>query len=142
LNDRAYLLDTSAIFAFTDNEEGADLVEDLLARAKKEEISLHISKMTAMEIYYVSLQEGDEREAHDRLLLVRSLPVVELPLDDDLVLPAARFKGRWKVSVADAWIAATAAVRDLTLIHKDPEFERLKEGVALLALPYKSKKRR
>ena len=142
MNDRAYLLDTSAIFAFTDNEEGADLVEDLLARAKKEEISLHISKMTAMEIYYVSLQEGDEKEARDRLLLVRSLPVVELPLDDDLVLPAARFKGRWKVSVADAWIAATAAVRDLTLIHKDPEFERLKEGVALLALPYKPKKRR
>jgi len=142
LNDKAYLLDTSAIFALTDNEEGADLVEDLLARAKKKEISLHISKMTAMEIYYVSLQEGDEKEARDRLLLVRSLPLVELPLDDDLVLPAARFKGRWKVSVADAWIAATAAVRDLTLIHKDLEFERLKEGVALLALPYKPMKRR
>ncbi len=142
MNHRAYLLDTSAIFAFTDNEEGADLVESLLARAKKKETSLHISKMTAMEIYYVSLQEGDEREAHDRLLLVRSLPVVELPLDEDLVLPAARFKGRWRVSVADAWIAATAAVHSLTLVHKDPEFERLKEGVSLLALPYRPKKRR
>jgi ribonuclease VapC len=142
LNDRAYLLDTSAIFAFTDDEGGADFVENLLARAKKKEISLHISKMTAMEIYYVSLQEGDEREAHDRLLLVRSLPLVELPLDEDLVLPAARFKGRWKMSVADAWIAATALVHNLTLVHKDPEFERLKEGVSLLPLPYKSKKRR
>ena len=142
MNDRAYLLDTSAIFAFTDNERGADLVEDLLARAKKKEISLHISKMTAMEIYYVSLQEGDEKEAHGRLLLVRSLPLVELPLDEDLVLPAARFKGRWKMSVADAWIAATALVHNLTLVHKDPEFERLKEGVSLLALPYKSKKSR
>ena len=142
MNDRAYLLDTSAIFAFTDDEEGADLVEKLLARAKKEEISLNMSKMTAMEIYYVSLREGDEKEAHDRLLMVRSLPLVELPLDDDLVLPAARFKGRWKVSVADAWIAATAAVHDLTLVHKDPELERLKESVPLLALPYKSKMRK
>lgn len=141
MNDRAYLLDTSAIFALTDNEEGADLVENLLARAKKKEISLHMSKMTAMEIYYVSLQEGDEREAHDRLLLVRSLALVELPLDEDLVLPAARFKGRWKMSVADAWIAATALVRNLTLVHKDPEFERLKESLSLLSLPYKPKKR-
>lgn len=141
MNDRAYLLDTSAIFAFTDNEEGADLVENLLARAKKREASLHMSKMTAMEIYYVSLQEGDEKEAHDRLLLVRSLPVIELPLDDDLVLPAARFKGRWKMSVADAWIAATALVHNFTLVHKDPEFDRLKEGVSLLSLPYKPKKR-
>ena len=94
-----------------------------------------------MEIYYVSLQEGDEREAHDRLLLVRALPVTELPLEDALVLPAARFKARYKISVADAWIAATAAVHNLTLIHKDPEFERLKEGVSLLSLPYKPKKR-
>lgn len=141
MNDRAYLLDTSAIFAFTDNERGADSVEDLLARAKKKEISLHMSKMTAMEIYYVSLQEGDEKEAHDRLLLVRSLPLVELPLDEDLVLPAARFKARWKMSVADAWIAATALAHNLTLVHKDPDFERLKEGVSLLSLPYKSRKR-
>ena len=141
MNDRGYLLDTSAIFAFTDNEEGADLVGDLLARAKKKEISLHISKMTAMEIYYVSLQEGDEKEAYDRLLLVRSLALVELPLGDDLVLPAARFKGRWKVSVADAWIAATALVHNLTLVHKDPEFERLKKEVSILSLPYKAKKR-
>jgi len=141
LNERAYLLDTSAIFAFTDNEEGADLVGDLLVRAKKEEISLHISKMTAMEVYYVSLQEGDEKEAYDRLLLVRSLALVELPLDDELVLPAARLKARWKVSVADAWIAATALVHNLTLVHKDPEFDRLKEELPLLPLPYKGKRK-
>mgnify|MGYP001612407712 CR=1 FL=1 len=138
---KAHLLDTSAIFALTDNEDGADVVEEFLDRAKKGQASLHISAMTAMEIYYVSLQEGDEREARDRLLLVRALPVTELPLEDALVLPAARFKARYKISVADAWIAATAAVHNLTLIHKDPEFDRLKEGVSLLALPYRAKRR-
>ena len=135
MNDRAYLLDTSAIFAFTDNEEGADLVENLLARAKKKETSLHISKMTAMEVYYVSSEESGEEEANRLLLLVRALPVTELPLEDALVLPAARFKARYKISVADAWIAATAAVHDLILVHKDPEFDRLKEGLSLLSLP-------
>jgi predicted nucleic acid-binding protein len=142
LSDRAHLLDTSAIFAFTDNEEGADLVEEYLGRAKKKDISLYVSKMTLMEIYYVSLQKGDEKEARDRLFLVRSLPVTELPLDDDLILPAGQFKARRKISVADAWIAATAAVRNLTLIHKDPEFERVEEDITLLPLPYKAKKGR
>jgi len=50
-------------------------------------------------------------------------------------------KARYKISVADAWIAATAAVHNLTLVHKDPEFESL-EGVSLLPLPYKAKKKR
>jgi len=138
---KAHLLDTSAIFALTDNEDGADVVEEFLDRAKKGQTSLHISAMTAMEVYYVSSEESGEEEANRLLLLVRALPVTELPLEDALVLPAARFKARYKISVADAWIAATAAVHNLTLIHKDPEFERLKEGVSLLSLPYKPKKR-
>jgi predicted nucleic acid-binding protein len=44
--------------------------------------------------------------------------------------------------VADAWIAATAAVQDLILVHKDPEFERIKEEVSLLSLPYKLRKKK
>ena len=138
---KAYLLDTSAIFAFTDNEAGADLVEELLEKARKEQITLHISAMTAMEVFYVSAVERGEEEANHLLLLVRSLPVKELPLEDALTLPAARFKARYKISVADAWIAATAVVHNLTLVHKDPELEPLDE-VSLLPLPYKGKSRK
>lgn len=38
---------------------------------------------------------------------------------------AARIKAASGISVADAWIAATAADRGATLVHKDPEFARL-----------------
>ena len=138
---KAYLLDTSAIFALTDNEQGADLVEELLGKARREQITLSISAMTAMEVYYVSSGERGEEEANHLLLLVRGLPVTELSLEEALILPAARFKARYKISVADAWIAATAAVHNLTLVHKDPEFESL-DGVSLLPLPYKAKKKR
>jgi ribonuclease VapC len=140
--NKEYLLDTSAIFAFTDNEEGADMIEDLLDRAKRTQVTLYISMMTAMELYYVTLGEGNEKEADELLLLVRSLPVVELPLEERLLLVAAKFKARCKISVADAWIAATAAVRDLPLVHKDPEFDRLKEAITLVPLPYKAKRGR
>jgi len=43
------------------------------------------------------------------------------------------------ISVADAWISATAKVHHLTLLHKDPEFEPLKEDLELMELPYKRK---
>jgi predicted nucleic acid-binding protein len=140
--NRAYLLDTSAIFALTDNEEGADTVEDYLDKAKSAQVSLHYSAMTAMELYYVTLGERGEEAANRLLFLVRALPATELPLDDALILPAAKIKARYKVSVADAWIAAAAQVHNLVLVHKDPEFEALEEGVSLLTLPYKSSRKR
>jgi hypothetical protein len=50
---------------------------------------------------------------------------------------------RWsyRISVADAWIAATAKIHHLHLIHKDPQFEPLKEELPLTELPYKEKLR-
>jgi predicted nucleic acid-binding protein len=142
LSRAAHLLDASAILTFTDNEEGAGAVEELLKKAKKGETLVHISAMTAMELYYVSSGERGEDEADRLLLFVRALPVTELSLESALVMPAARFKARYKISVADAWIAATAAVHDLILVHKDPEFERISEEVSLMSLPYKSKKKK
>ena len=142
MSKAAHLLDTSAILTFTDNEEGAEAVEELLERAKKGETLVHISAMTAMELYYVSWGERGEEEADRLLLFVRALPVTELSLESALVVPAARFKARYKISVADAWIAATAAIHDLILVHKDPEFERISEEVSLLSLPFKLKKKK
>jgi ribonuclease VapC len=135
-------LDTSAVFALTDNEEGAELVEDYLDRATKGQLSIHLSAMTIMEIYYVASSERGEDEANRLLFLTRALPATELPLENALILPAARVKARHRISVADAWIAATAMVYDLAVIHKDPELERLKGSVSLLPLPFKAKKKR
>jgi len=64
----AYVLDTSALLAFID-EEGADIVEDLLERANAEEITIFVSFMSFMEVCYITLQERDEREAQERLRL-------------------------------------------------------------------------
>ena len=47
------------------------------------------------------------------------------------LLAAARIKAGHKLSVADAWIAATAERLDATLVHKDPEFEPLAKLVRL-----------
>lgn len=38
-----------------------------------------------------------------------------------ILVESVRVKAHAGLSVADAWIAATAIVRDATLVHKDPE---------------------
>ncbi len=138
--DSKYLLDTSALFAFTDNEEGADSVQKILEDAKKAKLTAYISGMSIMELYYVTLQEIGEDAARQMVVLTRSLPAKELSLSDDLILPAGDLKARYHISVADAWIAATAKFHGLTLLHKDPEFEPLKDELNMLELPYKSRR--
>jgi predicted nucleic acid-binding protein len=58
-----FLLDTSAIFALTDREAGADRVEALLDRAAAGECALHVCAASLMEIFYIALQEQGEDEA-------------------------------------------------------------------------------
>lgn len=135
--NKEYLLDTSAIFAFTDNEPGAEEIESLLKQAKLKKTRLSISLMSIMELYYITCQEKGESDATKLILLVRGLPLNELPLSEDLTIPAAQLKSRFKISVADAWIAATAKAHNFALVHKDPELESLKEEIEMYLLEYK-----
>jgi predicted nucleic acid-binding protein len=48
---------------------------------------------------------------------------------------AAATKARYSLSLADAWIAASAALASAILVHKDPEFGAL--SVEQELLPYR-----
>ena len=76
-------------------------------------------------------------QAKKAYLVLRGLPVHEITQDEDLLVAAARLKANYPISVADAWIAATALATVTTLVHKDPEMESLADIIRTRALPYK-----
>lgn len=133
-----YVLDTSALIAFIEDEEGADVVQDLLNKAKVDKIVIFVSFMTFMEVYYITLQECDETEAQERLRLMNSMPILRTDSTEALGILASQFKANYHLSVADAWIAALAKERNAILVHKDPEFEQVKPEILVLKLPYKT----
>ena len=47
-----------------------------------------------------------------------------------------------RLSLADAFIAATASTLSATLIHKDPEFEQAASFISVEQLPYRSKRKK
>jgi predicted nucleic acid-binding protein len=55
------------------------------------------------------------------------------------LLQAGKLKATYRLSVADAIIAAVAKLRQAKLVHKDPELAALAAEVALLTLPFKQK---
>ena len=61
------------------------------------------------------------------LRLIDAAGVHWVSCDHEILDLAARFKARGGLSVADAWIAATAASKRAVLIHKDPEFATVRE---------------
>ena len=133
-----YVLDTSAIFTLTDQEAGADEVEDILNTARADECQIEICSISLMELSYVTLRELGEDKAAQLVALVKSWPITWVYPDEKLLLQAARLKAFHRLSLADALIAAVAKLHDATLAHKDPEFESLSEQVSLLTLPYKT----
>lgn len=128
-----YLLDTSALLALIEEEEGADRVEKVLRR----ETTL-IAAVSLLEVRYITLQEEGLPEADVRhALLKRSGAEILWELDEPTLLQAAKFKSEHSISLADAIIAAYARQQGAVLLHKDPEFDTLAGQVTLEALPYK-----
>lgn len=66
-----------------------------------------------------------------------ALPVLRVESTEALGRLAGRLKAEYRLSVADAWIAALASDRGAILVHKDPEFEQVATVVNILNLPYK-----
>jgi len=58
-----YVLDTSAVLALTDQEDGWEQAEELLNRATDGEIEVVICAVSLMELYYITLQEQGEDPA-------------------------------------------------------------------------------
>ena len=59
--------------------------------------------------------------------------------DEPTMLTAARLKAAQRLSLADAINAAFAIRTHATVVHEDPEYERLHGQVDMEALPYKGK---
>jgi len=132
-----YVLDTSAVLAFLEGEAGVATVKDLLRRARRGAVRVVVSLMTVYELLYITTLERDEAEGLRRVLELRSLPVEESSLGGEVAIRAANLKARFRISVADSWIAATAIEEKATLVHKDPEYLALADLVALETLPLK-----
>ncbi len=128
-----YVLDTSAVLSLIENEPGAERVETILHQE-----AVWLPWIVLLETYYISRQEQSKAEADLRYALLKQLPTTIIwQADEAVMLKAARLKAGYRLSLADAIVAAFAIRQNATLLHKDPEFEAIHEHVMLEVLPYK-----
>jgi len=130
-----YLLDTSAFLTLRDDEQGADEVADLLYKARQDEIQCFACFMSLMELLYRVWKDEDKQRGQLAYEQAQSLPIIWVHEDKELLEKAAEIKATQQLSLADAWIAASAIKQNAVLVHKNPEFARLE--CPQLVLPYK-----
>ncbi len=109
--------------AFLNDEPGADFVSDLLERGNRRHTTLSMHVINLGEIYYAVYRVGGEVQAESAYARVRGFPIRFLAsIEEDLLLTAARLKGQYLLSYADAFAGATAILLDVPLVTADPEF--------------------
>lgn len=136
---KSYLLDTSAIVAFREDEAGADQIQQILRKAHAHKAKVYISFMSFMEFYYGVYRLEGKGAATKAYMELKLLPCELVDSSEDLLLLAGEIKDTCSMSLGDSWIAASALKLKACLVHKDPEFEELEGKLELLSLPYKLK---
>jgi predicted nucleic acid-binding protein len=131
-----YLLDTSALLALRDDEPGADHVANLLESVTNDGIHCHGCFISLMEVLYRVWKDEGEEAGRNAYRTCQRLPISWLHESTALLERAAEIKAMFPLSLADAWIAASALELDAVLVHKDPEFEKV-SGLRQERLPYK-----
>ncbi len=134
-----YVLDTSALLTYIENEEGSAEIEILFNKALDGEIELFISVISCIEVFYISWQEQGEEVTNERLELINDLPRIQEELDERFTKIVGTIKATKTMLFADCCIAGSAKYKQATLVHKDPEYEQIEDEIKQLKLPYKKK---
>ena len=136
-----YVLDAWAIIAYLQKEEpAATWVRALFKHAKDgSDIEIHASVINLGEVYYRIAKRRSEAQASRTLALLRRLSIRTMSATDERVYAAARFKGRFALSYADAFACTTAQELDAILVTGDPEMFCLSDILRLEILTRSSR---
>jgi len=132
-----YVLDTSALLAYIEKEEGAEQIETLFLQALERKTDLFISVISCIEIFYISWQEQGKEIAIERLKLIEDLPLNQEALDKEIINIIGEIKATKNISFADSCIAGLSKFKQAILVHKDPEYDQIENEIRQFRLPYK-----
>jgi PIN domain nuclease of toxin-antitoxin system len=115
-----YILDACALIALLHNEEGANIVEDLIDKADLGILKVSIHKANLLEVYYDTIKVCGTNIADKTINELKKLPITIIAeISDMLFMEAGRLKSLYKISFADTFALATASISNFELVTTD-----------------------
>jgi predicted nucleic acid-binding protein len=132
-----YILDACALIALLNRElgKGYETVRDLLDRAVTGEITLCMSLVNLVEVYYRIIQLKGVQTADTVMEPIKGLPVRFIrDITDEIYFDTARCKARYPISLGDAFLCGTAKSLNAIIVTKDKDIKHAEEAESLSVL--------
>ena len=126
-----YVLDSFAMLAFLDGEDGAERVAEILSQCATQNARACLSWISLGEVLYIVERERGLHTAQRILAAIEQLPLELLTASREAVLGAAHVKARFPLSYADAFVVAAAQQHGAVIVTGDPEFAAVESIVSV-----------
>jgi len=115
-----YILDACALLAFLNDEEGAEKIDELLVQSTTGDVSVSMSIINLLEVYYGELRDKGAEIAQIVLDMVQyySITIINT-VSEQAFREAARLKAAYKISLADCIGLATAIEHSGLFVSSD-----------------------
>ena len=125
------LFDSHALLKFSQDEEGADKVEQFLLSSLNRNLKAYLSEINLGEIYYISIRRLGLESAKLYLEQLLDLPIDIVSPSSEIIRGAAEIKAQYTISYADCFAVATALKYSASIITGDPEFKKVDHIVTI-----------
>jgi len=126
-----FLFDSHALLAFFQNEEGAEVVYNILQKSSEKRMDRLICIINLGEIIYMTKKRFGDQKKIEILGRIHQLAFKILPIPDTLVYQAAEIKAEYPISYADCFVVACAIEHSAAIITGDPEFKNVEHLVKI-----------
>lgn len=126
-----YLFDSHALLAFFQNEEGAEIVAEILQRAMEKGLDRLICVINLGEIIYITKRRFGDSKKLEVLARVHQLGLKVLSVPENLVFKAAEIQAQYPISYADCFALACAMEHSARVVTGDPDFKKIAHLVSI-----------
>jgi ribonuclease VapC len=125
-------LDSYALLAYLNKENGFEKVRKVLADAQVSSIPVLMNELNIGETYYILYRKRSPEQAVYFLdTVLAGLPISMISNDFDAVISAANIKARHAISFADCFAVATAQRENAVILTGDPGFKDVEKYVEI-----------
>ena len=126
------LLDSFALLAYLNKEDGFEKVRRVLADAQKSSLAVLMNELNVGETYYIiHRKRGYEQAEYFLGPVLKGLPISVISIDFDAVISAAKIKAQHSLSFAGCFAVATAQRENAVILTGDPEFKNVNKLVEI-----------
>jgi len=128
---KQYLFDAFPFLCWLQEEPGWKTVDQLLSEAGERKIHISVHMINLGEVFYRVCRLAGLRKAEEILANIRLLPISLISVSDSSVMEAAKIKGQYPISYADAFAVSTAIELGAVLVTADPEYKAVSKIIEI-----------